>query len=91
MVQNHIKHKEVQIRTYDKEQETFLEVCDNAGGIPKHIVEKIFDPYFTTKGKKVGTGLGLYMAKNIIEEHNLGKIEVEVSAPKTCFRLSFTT
>jgi len=89
LIQNNKEHKAIHISTYDKGQKTFIEICDNAGGIPQNIIEKIFDPYFTTKGKKVGTGLGLYMAKNIIEEHNLGKLEVEVSAPKTCFRLSF--
>ena len=90
LVYKHIKHKEVHIHTYDKEYETLIEICDNAGGISKDIIEKIFDPYFTTKGTRVGTGLGLYMAKNIIEVHNKGRIEVESISGKTCFRLGFS-
>jgi len=54
-----------------------LELSDNGGGIPKEHMNKIFQPYYTTKDEGEGTGIGLYMSKLIIEKHHRGKLSAE--------------
>lgn len=54
-----------------------IEVTDSGGGIPAHIRNRIFEPYFTTKHQSVGTGIGLYMSHEIVKSSLKGEIEVE--------------
>lgn len=61
----------------EKDGEYLIEITDNGGGIPKEHLEKIFDPYFTTKDISIGMGLGLYMAKNITEDRLKGSLTIE--------------
>ncbi len=61
------------INTYKKEDISYIEILDNGGGIKEEIIDKIFEPYFTTKDKSQGTGIGLYMSYDIITNHLDGK------------------
>jgi len=63
-----------------------LSVSDNAGGIQGDLLEKIFEPYFSTK-KEHGTGIGLYMVRNIIKEKFSGKVDVINGDEGATFRI----
>ncbi|MGB5918884.1 PAS domain-containing sensor histidine kinase [Arcobacter sp.] len=75
---NKINNKIIQIKVSEKNildrKYAKLEIKDNAGGISKDNLDKIFDPYFTTKHKSQGTGLGLFMSKMIIEKSLEGEL-----------------
>ncbi len=64
-----------------------IQVADNAGGIPEEIMDKIFDPYFTTKGAQGGTGLGLPMSRTIIEKNMGGRLSVRNGPTGAEFRI----
>lgn len=66
---------------------TRLAVRDNGGGIPEAILTRIFDPYFTTKESEGGAGIGLFMAKMIMEEHMEGRIEAANHGKGAAFTL----
>jgi signal transduction histidine kinase len=77
LIEKDIENKKINIDTLYKNEKFIIRISDNAGGIPKDIIKKIFEPYYSTKLEKDGTGLGLYMSKTIIEDHCRGKIYAE--------------
>jgi len=80
-----IKEGEIRISLHRIRLGFKIEISDNAGGIPEEIVDKIFDPYFSTKDEKNGTGLGLYMSKMIVEDHLGGLLELSTDSEGTSF------
>ena len=71
-----IKNKKIQISIKSNKNSAIIDIKDNAEPIKDEIMERIFEPYFTTKHKSSGTGLGLYMSKMIVE-HMKGEIIAE--------------
>jgi len=84
---NKIEHKLIKIVGMTKEDKTIIDIIDNAGGIPEEMLAKVFGESFTTKKDKVGSGLGLYLSKFILEEHMNGSIEVKKIENGTMFRI----
>ena len=83
-----IKDPKIDIELYEKGDDIYLQICDNAGGVPNHIGNRIFEPYFTTKHKNQGTGLGLYIAKMIIEVKMKGSLVFENKNDGACFTIT---
>ncbi|QOG12832.1 response regulator [Arcobacter sp. FWKO B] len=93
---DHIDEKIVCISLNKVDDTIIIAIEDNAGGIPSDIIGKIFDPYFTTKHNSQGTGLGLYMCTQILNNHfNCGTIEANNNTSKygygACFIIKFRT
>ncbi|MEA3553116.1 MAG: 7TM diverse intracellular signaling domain-containing protein [Campylobacterota bacterium] len=76
LVEKKIEEKLIFISTFTKKEKAIIKIKDNGGGVPKDIITKIFEPYFTTKHQSQGTGLGLHMTYNLIVDGMGGTIEV---------------
>ncbi|RXJ79460.1 PAS domain-containing sensor histidine kinase [Arcobacter sp. F2176] len=76
-IENNLSNRLIFIKTNIKDNKLIIEIKDNAGGVNESIINKIFEPYFTTKDKSLGTGIGLYMSEEIVVKHMQGEINVE--------------
>jgi len=86
---NNIKNRLIYIEIDTSAQgDAIIKICDNAGGIDPTILDKIFEPYFTTKHASVGTGLGLYMSKMIIKNSMQGSLIAYNSDHGVCFKIT---
>ncbi|RLA79773.1 MAG: hybrid sensor histidine kinase/response regulator [Epsilonproteobacteria bacterium] len=85
---NKTDNAEITIEVIKIKNQYKIDIIDNAGGIPEKIIDKVFDPYFTTKHETQGTGLGLYIAKMIIESSLDGKLWVENTQDGACFSIT---
>jgi len=81
------ENKFIKISVNDVSGGVQIEIEDSAGGIADEIIDKIFDAHFTTKAKSGGTGIGLYMTKQIIEESIGGTIWVENTSDGSKFTI----
>jgi PAS domain S-box-containing protein len=88
LCEKEIPRPQIWIRTSHEDNMICLEIEDNGGGIPEDIIYKVFDPYFSTKMDKDGTGIGLYMSKMIIEQHANGYLKVRNTSLGACFKIS---
>jgi signal transduction histidine kinase len=77
LVENKIEDKYIFISIEKNDVEGIITIKDNGGGIPEDFIDKIFEPYFTTKHQSQGTGIGLYMSQEIIVRHLCGSLIVQ--------------
>ena len=82
-----IKNAQINISITKKDNTTTLSFCDNGGGIKEEIIHSIFNPYFSTKFAASGTGIGLYIAKNIVESRMGADLSVNNIKNGCCFTI----
>jgi PAS domain S-box-containing protein len=86
-VEKEVASPKITIQVAVQGAKTVVTITDNAGGIPEAILDRIFDPYFTTKGPDKGTGVGLFMSKTIVEKSMYGSLTARNVAGGAQFRI----
>lgn len=85
--ENHRHPALIKVTLTSDEEFAIISIEDNGGGIQDHVITKIFDPYFTTKDQGKGTGIGLYMSRQIIENNMDGSITAANTDTGVCFTI----
>jgi two-component system, NtrC family, C4-dicarboxylate transport sensor histidine kinase DctB len=75
----------IEIECYETGQFIVIRISDNGGGVDAAIEDRIFEPFFSTKTDRKSAGLGLYMARNIVEEHFNGELTFDNLSEGACF------
>lgn len=88
LIENRVEDAYINITLSEDEKSVITTITDNAGGISEDIIDKIFEAHFSTKERKNGMGLGLYMSKLIVEKHLNGAISAENTKDGVCFTVS---
>lgn len=88
--ENDIKERSINIKATKNDEKIQIKIQDNAGGIPLHVIDKIFQANITTKKSSKGTGIGLYMSSQIVEKIG-GKISVKNIENGACFYIDLIT
>jgi len=89
LIERKIDTPTIHIKAYSTNYKNFITIEDNAGGIKTTPIDKIFEPYFSTKHASIGTGIGLYMTKMIIEKNNNAFICVDNTHLGAIFTIKF--
>jgi len=87
LVENKIQNGTINIKTSLENKIGTITIDDNAGGIPSESINRVFEPYYTTKEEGKGTGIGLYMSKIIITENMQGELAVSNIGDGACFEI----
>jgi signal transduction histidine kinase len=90
LVERKVKNAYIKLSLARGDKFALIKVQDNGGGIHKDIIERIFEPYFTTKHASRGTGIGLYMSKIIIEANMQGYLNVRNTEEGALFTIKLS-
>jgi hypothetical protein len=87
LVERNVDDRRISLQAFADSGKTVVTITDNAGGIAGEIMDRLFDPYFTTKGPDKGTGIGLFMSKGSIEKNMGGRLTVRNTGKGAEFRI----
>jgi len=91
LVEREVVKAKVRLVLSQVDSNILITIEDNGGGIPEDVIEKVFEPYFTTKHQSLGTGIGLYMSRKIITNYFRGSLDVRNEKEGAKFTLTLPT